>query len=672
MVKFSQLIPRFQHPAPEDRPIQIIHQNFPSPDGHADFFADARAKGMGGFVVNMDRRVPHAEGLDDYLRDKYEWKRLQDFVNAAFENSFEVWLYDEKGFPSGAAGDILITENPERQVKCLSYQVRDIWGGIGSAGTEDGRVIYAAILPAGESGPKVIPDIRDKAVFWDLKPGKYRLEILIAKKAEYYTMHKVPFVDLLDPEVGNTFVDVTHKRYLENLGEDTFARIGAIFTDEPGFAVHGCSFHFHEKYPVVPWSRSIEEALFTGDDALKAEDLVSLFDDRSPFDRKIRIRFWQSVTNGFINAFFRPIASFCDKKGTAMTGHLYGEENLAMQTGLNGTLFALMCEMQIPGVDRLYCTGRGPVIPEKTASSAAHIMGRKYVMSESSAHFEAEGERDTGYDVSDMINSGLDQLVLGVNRIASYFRYDMPADERKRYEETIGAVAAMVTQGVHISSFLIHIPTELGWSLYRPVAEKNWPRIFDTMYSEKQPDGMRYLEKEFAELTEGLLDDQWDYDLIDTKRLEGCEIRDGRVFTGNESYDAVIFLDIDDQPMNVRDMINGLRAKKVLCLEGRGFLKKNGTSFFTKDLSLDVPNTGIRFRHNRVEDADIYLIHNRTGDIIETDLSIRDNGSSGSVIVLDPMCSPKTVKERPERISAEGRVRIHLALPAKSARIIVI
>ena len=57
-----------------------------------------------------------------------------------------------------------------------------------------------------------------------------------------------------------------------------------------------------------------------------------------------------------------------------MTGHLYGEETLSMQIGLNADLFGLMRYMQMPGVDRLYCDDPRDVTAEKGCAAVVGYM----------------------------------------------------------------------------------------------------------------------------------------------------------------------------------------------------------------------------------------------------------------------------------------------------------
>lgn len=74
---------------------------------------DLREKGYGGIVtnVNMDQ---------NYLHDEESWELFRHAVQyAANQRGMKIWIYDEKGYPSGSAGGLTLRENPEYECKGL-------------------------------------------------------------------------------------------------------------------------------------------------------------------------------------------------------------------------------------------------------------------------------------------------------------------------------------------------------------------------------------------------------------------------------------------------------------------------------------------------------------------------------------------------------------------------
>ncbi len=542
MYDINWLSQQFLYPENEYRPVQIIHCYFPhEEDKIAPFIADALERGMGGFVVNV------GGGVDTYLCDENEWIATKRFIEACLDSGLKIWLYDEQGYPSGAAGKLVIEKNPEFHVLGLVCQTIESAGGNGEAELDGGRIIsagaypiikrdeYGEILLSREKKQNV--KISEGKVFWVLPHGDWMITVISEKKIEYKTMHDVYFVDLLREDVTESFLNFTHRRYLEHFGKDIMSKIEAVFTDEPSFACHGCSGHFIEKYAVSAWTGEVENLV----DNLEKRAVDIFFDTDLDF-RRTRREYWAAVSKLFSDNYFLPIYKFCENNGIKSTGHLYGEENLAMQTALNGYLFGLYRNMQMPGVDRLYCTDPHNVIPEKTASSAAHIYSHKKVMSESSSHFESSWWH-SGYTVDDMVNSMYYQYVLGVNQTASYYDYRQECSERSYFEKCAGITSAFMTNGTHRAPLLCLIPGQGAWERFIPRPYKFWESVllWDVEYKIPQP--LRELELMYDGTLKKLLANQYDYDLADETAVSEAFVCNGNIFLGNETYESLVIFD---------------------------------------------------------------------------------------------------------------------------------
>ena len=91
--------PRWIDPPAEDRPLQIvhgIHAGRASVDG-MKYYQDL---GLGGIVCNV--------AFGEYMQSDKHWNTLIAGVEACKELGLVVWLYDEDGYPSGAAGGLVI------------------------------------------------------------------------------------------------------------------------------------------------------------------------------------------------------------------------------------------------------------------------------------------------------------------------------------------------------------------------------------------------------------------------------------------------------------------------------------------------------------------------------------------------------------------------------------
>ena len=88
----------------QNRPLKIVHgfDRHPERNMSADLSAithkleELRGKGFGGVVSNVSAH--------DYLRGEDEWTLLEFVADECERLGLRFWLYDEDGYPSGAAG----------------------------------------------------------------------------------------------------------------------------------------------------------------------------------------------------------------------------------------------------------------------------------------------------------------------------------------------------------------------------------------------------------------------------------------------------------------------------------------------------------------------------------------------------------------------------------------
>lgn len=74
---------------------------------------DLQEKGYGGIVTNVNMG-------QNYLKDAEDWELFQYALQYATQKyGMKIWLYDEKGYPSGSAGGLTLRENPDFECKGL-------------------------------------------------------------------------------------------------------------------------------------------------------------------------------------------------------------------------------------------------------------------------------------------------------------------------------------------------------------------------------------------------------------------------------------------------------------------------------------------------------------------------------------------------------------------------
>ena len=88
---------------------------------------DLKEKGYDGIVTNVDIAVAYADAAanpgteNGYLRSEESWNVLVKRMDICRELGLRVWIYDEEGYPSGAAGTLTLDARPD-----LEALARDI------------------------------------------------------------------------------------------------------------------------------------------------------------------------------------------------------------------------------------------------------------------------------------------------------------------------------------------------------------------------------------------------------------------------------------------------------------------------------------------------------------------------------------------------------------------
>lgn len=671
MAKVLEIIKdRVLNPDNTYRPVQIVHCRYPkTPDEVSAYLDVAQKNELGGFVVNVDLVPERLENesdeeynerrVDCYLgvgtpEYEAEWDKLKYFINACFERGFKVWIYDELNYPSGAAGSKVIKTNPEFQVKGLVCSCADTNGGKGEIDGQEGNLVFAGAYPIAENGLLDAENVielcaKDGKIYYDLPEGAYKICGFYTKKLAFLTENRISYSDLMRADVVDCFIDVTYEQYRKHLGDETIAKITAFFTDEPGLPTHGCSQFFFENGAVCAWTEEISEIF-----PELPEHCVDIFFDtkrtKAPYDIDFRRKYWHEVARIYSENYFGRIAAWCEKYGTRMTGHLYGEETLGMQIGLNADLFGLLRRMQMPGVDRLYCTEPRDVIPEKTATSVAHMYGKPYTMSENSFHFE-----NTFWDMKheinsfNRLNSAYYQIQLGLTNISSYFRYAPYTEdpERRDFEINVARATEFTSIGTHKADILVLIPMEAAWEQYTPQDHKYW-RIGPCIVAPYQHEPLQVLEEAYGETLLRLENDRLDFDLTDAQGLAECKVENGLIKTPYESFSHLVIFDSGNFAPDVFEQIESFLScgGTVTAVNAvnpssqcEAWANKYPESFRRTDfvdicesvlcgnakrvIDISAPET-VRVRKSETADAELWFIHNRAK---ECNITLNEKGN---------------------------------------------
>lgn len=326
-----------------------------------------------------------------------------------------IWLYDEAGWPSGSAGGLVTKENPKLGWKVIAVRKAEIEKGSCyqqpedclAAYTKGSRIASGYISPDGD------------------QVEEYYLEII----SDF-------FMDVAEPEAVERFLELTHERYREYLGEHLGNAVQLMFTDEPKNIYPAYTYDFAEQF-FEKYGYDIRDHLPT---ILKTEGA----DDS---ENVIRDDYFTLCGELFRDRLLKKQHDWCEKNHILASGHMAGEHDprYCQVLGRCNDVEGLR-QMNLPGVDAIWrqITMEKPldqvqIGPEASedmcipffprfASSAARMNGTNQAFSESFAVY------GSGLTIDEMRYVLNYQTVRGIN-VYSFMNISYGRDKFYAYSQ---------------------------------------------------------------------------------------------------------------------------------------------------------------------------------------------------------------------------------------------
>ncbi|MEV5454338.1 glycosylhydrolase-like jelly roll fold domain-containing protein [Streptomyces sp. NPDC052535] len=310
---------------------------------------DGRDKGA---LADLDRRTGGVgvRAVDDR---RAVWESLT--VESADGTALYTGAFDR----ADAAGDF-----PERPLPAAGF-----------------TVAAAAARPVGSTEGSDVMDLTGRLTgdhTWQVPAGEWQVDlfggVLLADDSQGYSRS---YVDLLDDEPVELFLDIVPGEYHRRFGRYFGTVVPGFWDDEPFFA--SAQAHFKR----LPWSPTLDRALRTVG-VTPGLAYAAAFDDLGRTGRIARGNYWKAVSDRFATA-FRKQAQWYDKRGVALiTNPLYDETAPAKRIPSTGDLHKVNQWAQVPGGDIItaeYAAGEPTMIPRNPVS-VAHQMGRERALLE--------------------------------------------------------------------------------------------------------------------------------------------------------------------------------------------------------------------------------------------------------------------------------------------------
>lgn len=340
-----------------------------------------RDASMGGFFM-------HARGglETEYMSEEW-FDAIEASIDEAQKQHMYAWCYDENGWPSGFAGTKLL-EDKKNWVHYLNFK---------RCSTFDPNAL---------------------AVYSLKGTTLCRLAGSEEGVSEYlcvYDRTNSSAVDVLNPAVTDAFLQLTHEKYYQRVGDRFGTVMMGFFSDEPQY------FRYATAYTPVLIQAYREKY---GQELL--DQLGALFVDcDGAFG--FRFRYWHLMNILYTENFAGRVYRWCHDHHCMFTGHTIEERTLAFQMACCGGVMPFYEYEDIPGIDCL-CRGIGDEMMPRQVSSVAQQLGKKQVLTETFAA--------TGWDVTprELKRIAEWQYVHGVNLMCHHlYPYSIRGQRKRDY-----------------------------------------------------------------------------------------------------------------------------------------------------------------------------------------------------------------------------------------------
>ena len=450
--------------------------------------------GMEG-VVFHPRFYP---GGPDYMTPEFI-KVVGEVILYAKSIGMEFWIYDENGWPSGAADGQVLKKHPDSKRWGITYiDESDIK-------TDDQILCY------------------------------HHNKVVVARGATG--------VSPLCRETTDTFLALTHERYFKELPAEAFEYVTGFFCDEvdyfPGHL-------FGEG--AVPWCADFEKVFIEKYGCSPCADLWKIFVDGDEYS-EFKIRFWETAGDLIARNFYRPYLDWCEKHGKLFTGHLKGEESPYFQLMFSGSCFTQLKGLSLPAIDTLERYHGNHFFPYVLSSVAAQ-QGRVGCLA------EAMGGAGWGVAPEDLMHymewlaeAGVERVVLHLGQFllkAQAIR-DWPPSVplHLTWHEAFASVldeirklsSPLLTAAWEEPKVLIVTPTRGVMASYQPLHSS----VVNLHDGSGIPDSASAkINAEFLEMVENCYHSGMKYHFTEERELKNAYLQDGKLCLGSKTYEKVL------------------------------------------------------------------------------------------------------------------------------------
>lgn len=505
---------------------------------------DYIAMGAGGVVSNDPQ-------TDKFLQYKPTIKKTSDLFNLAYSSGMNIWIYDENGFPSGAADGLVLKDNPEYESEGISLLTKTGSGKQSVTWTMPGSFekIVTAYAVSGNTTYNVT--VSGNTVKWSGVNGSWTIYMIVSSRMYENTVamsggYNRGLPNLLRKDAVGKFIEVGYQYYADNI-KNFSDIVTAFFTDEP--TLPEAILNGSIPYAKVSWSTDVEARFKEMHGYSLKQHYHSLFNGDTAEDITIRCNYRQTLASLFAENYSGQIAAWGKKNGVLTSGHLNMEEHLLWHVPNYGDMMQALKAMGAPGGDML--TGKYSNYMSEAQSNwflSNHFMGGKYVGSAARVAGKDDyvmvefcptdtwegGAFNTKNDIFAITNM---LYMAGYNHINSYTQYWVMHEQNgpdyyEEYLDYVGRMTYMMRNSDYDGRLGVYYPIETMQGYFKAMNT-----TLDDATSGKQGHEM---QKTLMTLTKSLWKQQMDYTFIDAQSILDAKISGKTLIINDAKFECIM------------------------------------------------------------------------------------------------------------------------------------
>lgn len=317
------------------------------------------------------------------------WKDLEFITGECERLGMDVWILDDKHFPTGYAAGMIEERYPQLRKMYLTVRSLDFVGpkkngrillkwlktdrpNIMNVGAEKpelcdsdcGETQVLGVLAARKSGDREIdeesilflPYEEEKGILkWDIPEGEWSVFLLSAtyQGGEAATEG---YLNPLQREAAEVLLETVYVPHYERLKEKFGTVIKGFFSDEPRLGnVKGPDASIGRYEMPLPWKPGMERKLAAELDLSEQElmkRLLLLFLGDSAGAHEIRYQYMDFISRMYSENFSNVIGNWCTERGIEYIGHVIEDNNAHARLGYGaGHFFKSMSGQDMSGID---------------------------------------------------------------------------------------------------------------------------------------------------------------------------------------------------------------------------------------------------------------------------------------------------------------------------------